>query len=181
MASDVPGNGAVDHTSGDDSDIRFIGKLERDDGARDEAPKGKNGKPSKRGAKSSVVQGEDKSGTNAPGIIEQMFARAQEKRVEAPDDPDAEHNYPFLWELLTIDRYPDGRDRFLAEIVIQRLPGVYLARIKDHETLQEKHAQSNTLHGVFEALEKALGNPQSPFRKFKSYSNKDGIERHKEK
>lgn len=111
-------------------------------------------------------------------LIQDLYTAVVNKRVAPPDDEETRFNCPYLWELLTVDRYKDGKDRFLAEITIKRVGGGYVAEVRDHETGQAKQAMALRLHDVFIMLEAALANVESPWRAFKSFLNPKGLERH---
>jgi hypothetical protein len=114
-------------------------------------------------------------------IVERLFEKAKSKAVTPPDDEEIRLTCPFLWQLLTWDRYPNGMDRKLPELLIRRVDGGYVIELRDHETLQAKHAMALRLLDCISALEKSLADSSLPWRAFKSYQNKKGIERHEEK
>jgi hypothetical protein len=113
--------------------------------------------------------------------VEDLYRKAKSKQVTAPDDEEIRLTCPFLWQLLTWDRYPDGRDRKLPELLIRRVDGGYVIELRDHETCQAKHAMALRLLDCISALERGLADASMPWRSFKSYQNKKGIDRHEEK
>lgn len=114
-------------------------------------------------------------------IVIDMFEQRQAKRTTPPDDDEIRLGYPAVWQLLTMDRYPAGADRFLPEVVINRVDGGYQAELRDHETCSKKTAYAPKLLDVVKALETAVRDPNVPWMPFKSYRNPKGLDRHQEK
>jgi len=138
-------------------------------------------RPGRARKRASNVDGDNLPPQAPPNLIDHLFSQGAEKRIAPPDDPTFERNCPALWQLLTIDRYSDGRDRFLADIVIRRTGGGYVAELRDHETNQKKAVTALRAADVLPALEHAVCDATVPWRAFKSYDNPQGLDRHSKK
>lgn len=181
MGSENPGNGRLEVTdSGGEQSPRGPASG-GGDGASNAGAGSENARTVRQRRSPVVVQRGHSPKPDAPSVIEQLFKAASQKTISPPDDDEIKVTCPNLWELLTTDRYPDGRDRFLAEIVIKRIDGAYLAELRDHETLRAKHGMALKLLDVPQALEEAICDHSKPWRAFKSFVNPKGLDRHKEK
>jgi len=107
-------------------------------------------------------------------LIEQLQQMVAAHVVRPPDDPEVEAACPNLWEMVTIDKWGDGTDRMLPQLVIERIDGSYKITLKDHSLCIQKSAVANRLQDLPAALEKALVDQEMPWESFKSYRNKQG-------
>lgn len=107
-------------------------------------------------------------------LIEKLAAMVAEKAVMPPSDADVEKIAPNLWEMLTLDKWGDGTERLLPQIVIERVPGGYRATLKDDSLCIRKSALVNRLADVPAALEAVLVDEGIPWETFKSYRNRGG-------
>lgn len=107
-------------------------------------------------------------------LIEQLQQMVAAHTVAPPDDPDLEAAAPNLFELLTMDKWADGSDRILPQLIVERVPGGFKATLKDDSLCIRKSALCNRLGDLPAALEKALLDQEQPWESFKSYRNKGG-------
>jgi hypothetical protein len=96
-------------------------------------------------------------------------------RITAPNDDRLAERCPFLWEILTLDRYSDDTVRILPEVVIRRLPGAYEVTLRDHASRQSKSVAFLEAASLWDALEAALSDPTRPWRPYDSYLNPDPL------
>lgn len=167
------------HVNGaNDSDISIVGgPAPKSDGVRADGGR----KTRRPGRRPSVSDSADDGQPPAGSAVERLLQDALKRRIPEPDDPECEHAFPNLWEFLTLDQYAGGLERILGEITIVRIPGGYRATIKDHDTGKAKSASSLTLLDCFRGLEEALCDPNCPWIDFKSYKNKKGLDKFKDK
>lgn len=114
-------------------------------------------------------------GQPGPGgsIVDTLRGREGAGRIVAPNDDETERQWPWLWELLTVDRYRDKTTRHLPELLIRRVSGAYEVTLRDHASRQQKTAYALTLAGLWESLEAALVDPTRPWKPYDSYLNPD--------
>jgi len=107
-------------------------------------------------------------------LIEQLQEMVAAHTTAPPDDPELEQAAPNLYEMLTLDKWADGTDRILPQLLIERTPGGYRATLKDDALCIRKSALCNRLSDVPAALERALLDREVPWESFKSYRNRGG-------
>lgn len=101
-------------------------------------------------------------------LIEDLFGNGVHKGVAPLNDDQAEKAYPLLYELLNQREYKDGTPRCPPTVVIRRIPGAVEIVLQDHDFQVSKQASCKTLAGIWKALERALGDPEVPWREYKS-------------
>jgi hypothetical protein len=94
--------------------------------------------------------------------------------VAPPQEEALFETCPFLWEMLTMDKWADGSERLLPEMVISRVPGGYKITLKDDSLCIRKSVVAPTIEALWKALEDAIVRDDVPWENFKSYRNKKG-------
>jgi hypothetical protein len=108
------------------------------------------------------------------GKLEELARAVAERKMPPPDDPEVEAGCPFLWEMLTKERWADDTERILPRVVIERIPGAYKVILQDDSLCIRKETIAKTLQECPRALEKVLNDEDVPWESFKSYRNKGG-------
>ena len=72
------------------------------------------------------------------GLMEDLAAKRAEGRIFPPVDESVQNKCPLLWEMLTMDRWSDGRRRVLPRILIDRVSGGYLVTLQDDSIMARK-------------------------------------------
>lgn len=106
--------------------------------------------------------------------LDELAEKISQGRVEPPAEEMLLEECPFLWEMMTTDKWGDDTDRILPQLVIDRIGGGYRITLKDDALCVMKRATSVSLQGLFKALEEALLSPDVPWESFRSYRNKKG-------
>ena len=101
-------------------------------------------------------------------LLDDLFGNHVQPGVAPLNDEAAEKKFPILYDLLNRRTYSDGTARCPPTLVIRRVAGAVEVVLQEHDFLQQKVASSKTLEGVFKALEKALSDPEVPWREYKS-------------
>jgi hypothetical protein len=108
------------------------------------------------------------------GRLDELRNEVADRRLAPPDDSAVEKDCPFLWEMLTSDRWGDNSERVLPTITISRVPGGYRAVLTDDSLWIRKGVVCGTLEEVPRALERAL-NDSAPWERMeRSFRNKKG-------
>jgi len=107
-------------------------------------------------------------------LIDELQQMVAARVTTPPTDPEVEEHCPFLWQMLTFDKWADGSERMLPVIKIERVSGGYKVTLQDDALCIKKSAMCQTLAGCPAALEKALVDQELPWESFKSYKNKQG-------
>lgn len=113
-------------------------------------------------------------------LPEQLLARHGRTGIAPPDDEAVQAGQPFLWQLLTQDRYSDGTIRELPSIRVERASGGYAVTLQDHASNQQCSCWVGTLGELAEGLEAILGDLQA-WRPFQSFKVRDPDKRRKAK
>lgn len=106
--------------------------------------------------------------------VDDLIEQVGEGRILPPDDPAFAMLYPFLWEMLTTDRWGDETERILPRLTIDRISGGYIIGIQDDSLCHKKSVRVLTIEDAWKALEATLNDPDAPWMAFKSYRNKKG-------
>jgi hypothetical protein len=115
------------------------------------------------------------------GFVRGLVKGALKRSIHPPDDPQVEENFPDFWELITMDEYKEGKSRTLPDIKITRTSGGYMVTILEHDTLQSKTFPLDRLENLAAACEKALHSDMYPWQAAKSFKNKQGLKKLKDK
>jgi hypothetical protein len=118
---------------------------------------------------------------NAGTFAERVVSDALRRRLTPPDDPIVQELCPDLWDLLTREKYTSGKDRLPADIVIERIEGGYTVTIKDHDSGTAWAFTLDRLENLAVASETALHDPKTRRTTFKSFKNKKGLDKFREK
>lgn len=108
------------------------------------------------------------------GLLNDLARMVAERRFPPPVDAETEEKCPNLWEMLTMEKWGDGSERILPTIKIERVPGAYRVSLVDDSLCIRKAVIVPCLSVAFEALERVLIDPETPWETFKSYRNKKG-------
>jgi hypothetical protein len=106
--------------------------------------------------------------------IDDLARQLAEGRCAPPDDEDVEKACPFLWEILTNDRWGDGKERMLPTIRVERCSGGYKITLQDDSLCQQKRTFAPKWSEIPSAIERALLDPEKPWEPYRSYRNKQG-------
>ncbi len=106
--------------------------------------------------------------------LEALARLVAERRMHPPNDPEVEKEAPFLWEMLTSDKWGDGSERILPTIRIERVPGAYRVSLVDDSLCIRKTVLVSQLDGFWKHLDRCLNDDEVPWEGFKSYKNKKG-------
>jgi hypothetical protein len=94
--------------------------------------------------------------------------------VAPPPDERTQERCPWLWDFLVRDRYEDGLERVLPEIIITRQHGCYHVLFKQHDTCEACQVTIGRLEDLADALEARLCDPDCPWVEIKSHKQKAG-------
>jgi hypothetical protein len=101
-------------------------------------------------------------------LIEELFGNGRHPGIAPLNDEQGEKSYPLLFEMLNQREYKDGTTRCPPTILIRRVAGALEIVLRDDDFCVQKVATSKTWAGLGKALERALGDPESPWREYKS-------------
>lgn len=108
------------------------------------------------------------------GHLDQLAKAVAERKFPPPSDEAVENAAPFLWEMLTQEKWGDGSERILPTIKIERVPGAYRVTLQDDSLCIRKAVIVHRIADLVPALEAVLQNADVPWETFKSYRNKKG-------
>lgn len=158
------------------------GKAQTVLGSGNEAPDRSDRKSNRKGRTGARSGGDDPDVRLVQSPVEILEAKARNKTIAKPYDPDTAEACPLFWELVTLDRYPkNDKDRLLPEIRLSRIDGGWLAILQDIETGYETRFEFTAMLDLARAAEKALGSGKTVWKAFMNHKNKKGIERHDKK
>lgn len=107
------------------------------------------------------------------GFAEERLRVERQRLTESsPTDDFSREHLPLLWELLTLRRYSDGKPRMASTVTVSVENGefrVYLCARQEGLWLQ---VVSNTLEGVWKALEERLGSDEPGWGTLKRWKGK---------
>lgn len=101
-------------------------------------------------------------------FIEDLFANGRPAGCAPMNDDQAEKSYPLLYEALNQRAYADGTPVTSPTVVIRRIPGGIEIVLQCHDFDMQKVATAKRLADCWRALEKALGDPESPWKQYSS-------------
>ena len=113
-------------------------------------------------------------------IVEARLAAKKAGGCLPVQDPALEQHCPNLYQYLTVNFKSGSKDRVMPEIVINRVPGLFQAVLKDHVTCEQIEAYAATWDGLAPALEAALTAEAPAWKPMKSYRNPRGLEAYEE-
>ena len=110
-------------------------------------------------------------------ILQEMAHERADAKVAPPDDADLERGCPNLWEFLTLSEWGNGERRVLPRIIIDRIPGGYMATLQDDSLLAKLSVQVLKIAEVPAYLEAAMASDHPAWIHMeKSFRNKKGLE-----
>jgi len=99
-------------------------------------------------------------------VLDKVFAKASPTSSgRTIDDPEFAAEFPVLFEVLSNTEPIEGKPRVTASMMIITEDGVAKAGLRDRQTNLSLWVSSETILGVFAALEKALSQSPVPWRK----------------
>lgn len=73
--------------------------------------------------------------------------------------------------MMTVTEYADGSKRFPSTVKVIKGSGVWSVTLQDDELRIQLRVEVNDLESIWNALEKALADPEAKWTGFKSYKN----------
>jgi len=106
--------------------------------------------------------------------VEELALALSKAKFVPPSDSDFEELCPFLWEMMTLDKWADGTDRIPSTIKVERVSGGYRATIIDDSLCVKKGVYVSKFADILVELERVLPLESVPWEAIKSFKNKGG-------